>query len=298
MRPGVVVVEEVEGQACVAVATGGVAAGIGPLPGEGLDEAFGFAVGLGPVGSGEAVFDAQVPAGVPEAERSVGGAVVGEDRFDLDPVEGKEAEHLLEGADDAGDLLVGVDAGEAQAGVIVDGDMEGFVAGADAAIGTVAGAAHARSFEAAELLNIEMDEFARGFPLVADDRRRGGIERLQEIDAVAPEDPPDGGLGDRHQHDDLGIGAALAAQPHYMAFKLGGRSPGLTFRNTGVFAHPLDNPFESDAGGPAPDRFLADTAGGCSLPQCQTLLEVLDHLGSTPRGELGISVHVVRAVGL
>jgi len=41
-----------------AVVAGVIRAGIGPFAGEGLDEAFGLAVGLRAVGSGEAVFDA------------------------------------------------------------------------------------------------------------------------------------------------------------------------------------------------------------------------------------------------
>lgn len=40
-------VGQVEGQAGVAVAAGGMAAGVGPFAGEGLDEALGLAVGLG-----------------------------------------------------------------------------------------------------------------------------------------------------------------------------------------------------------------------------------------------------------
>jgi hypothetical protein len=298
MRTGVVIVEEVEGKAGVAVAAGAVAAGVGPFPGEGLYEAFGLSICLRPIRSREDVFNAEVAAGIPEAMRSVRRAVVGEDRIDLDPMEGIEADHLLQGADNAGDLLVGVDAGEAEARVVIDRHVKGFYAGADAAVLAVARSADSWLEEAAQLLDVEVDELAGRLPFISDDWRRGRIERFQEVDAVASEDSPDGGLGDRHQHDNLGIGAPLPTQSHHVAFKLGGRAPGLALGDTGVLAHPFNYSFESDAGGPASDGFLTDTAGGCCLPQCQSLLEVQYHLSSTPRGKLGISVHVVRAVGL
>ena len=37
--------------------------GVGPFPGEGLDEALGLAIGLGPIGPGEEVEDAELLAG-------------------------------------------------------------------------------------------------------------------------------------------------------------------------------------------------------------------------------------------
>ena len=52
--------EREEGSAMVA---GVVRAGISPLAGEGLDEAFGLAVGLRSVGSGEEMAEAQLLAG-------------------------------------------------------------------------------------------------------------------------------------------------------------------------------------------------------------------------------------------
>jgi hypothetical protein len=298
MRSGVVIVEEVEGQAGIAMPAGAVAAGVGPFPGEGLDEALGFSICLRPIGSREDVFDAEVAAGIPEAVRTVRRAVVSEDSVHFDPMEGVEAYHLLEGADDARDLLVGMDAGEAEPRVVVDGHMKRLDAGSNATVLAVARSADTRLEEAAELLDVEVDELTGSLPLIADDWRRGRIECFQEVDTVAPEYSPDRGLGDGHQHDDLGIGAALPAQSHHVALELGGRAPRLTFRHTGVLAHPFDDPFDFDAVGPASDGLLADTAGGCCLPQCQPLVEVAYHLSSTPRGELGISVHVVRAVGL
>ena len=58
----IVVVEE-EGEASGAVVAGVIGTGISPFTGDGLDEAFGLAIGLRAIRSGEAVGDAELPAG-------------------------------------------------------------------------------------------------------------------------------------------------------------------------------------------------------------------------------------------
>jgi hypothetical protein len=45
-----------------AVVTGMIGPGVGPLAGNGLDEAFGFAIGLGSIGPGEEMFEAELVA--------------------------------------------------------------------------------------------------------------------------------------------------------------------------------------------------------------------------------------------
>ena len=63
----------------------------------------------------------------------------------------------------------------------------------------------------AELLDVEMDEFARMFPLVAANRR-GGFERLDTVEAKAPEDAADRGRRDADRGRDVLARPALAAQ--------------------------------------------------------------------------------------
>ena len=58
-----IVVMEVEGEEGGAVVTGVVGASISPLPSDGLDEAFGLAIGLGAIGFGEEMFEAQLVTG-------------------------------------------------------------------------------------------------------------------------------------------------------------------------------------------------------------------------------------------
>ena len=59
---------------------------VGPLAGEGLDKAFGLAIGLRAIGFGEGVFQAQLAAGLCEEFGAVGGAAIGEDALDGDGV--------------------------------------------------------------------------------------------------------------------------------------------------------------------------------------------------------------------
>ena len=58
-----IIVVEVVREALGAVRTGVVGTGVGPLSGEGLDEAFGLAVGLRPVRTSEAMLEAELVTG-------------------------------------------------------------------------------------------------------------------------------------------------------------------------------------------------------------------------------------------
>ena len=58
-----IVVVKVEREEGSAVVTGVVRASVSPLAGDGLDEAFGFAVGLRAIGTSEEMADAQLVAG-------------------------------------------------------------------------------------------------------------------------------------------------------------------------------------------------------------------------------------------
>jgi len=248
--------------------TTAVSMGIGPFTAEGLDEAFGLAVGLGPVGSCEVLFDAQLPASGSEGLGSVGGAVIGEDGFDADAVFGEEQDGLAESGDGIGDLFVWAHAGEAQAGVIVDGDVEGFVAGALVAIGSVAGGANAGLVEATELFDVQVDEFARQIPFVTDGRRRRGQEVLEAIEAVAHKDAVDGGAGFSSEQGNHGQAEALAAQGADLLFDGRGGLPRAEFGSAGMGAKSLRKAFLFGTSQPAASGFFANTAGCCCSPQC------------------------------
>jgi hypothetical protein len=87
-----VIVMKVVGKEGSPVVAGVIRAGVGPLAGNGLDEAFGLAVGLRAIGFGEEVFEAEFVAGGGEEFGAIGGAAIGEELLDGDAVSGVEVE--------------------------------------------------------------------------------------------------------------------------------------------------------------------------------------------------------------
>jgi hypothetical protein len=72
--------------------------------------------------------------------------------------------------------------------MIVDGDMEGFDAGARIAVRAIAGGADAGLVKAAQLFNIQMEELAGSGAFVTDDWWLGRIEGSQAVEAMTLED--------------------------------------------------------------------------------------------------------------
>jgi hypothetical protein len=181
MRAMEVIVMKIGGKEGSSVVAGVIRTGIGPLAGDGLNEAFGLAVGLRAIGFGEEMFEAEFVAGGGEEFGAIGGAAIGEELLDGDTVSGVEAEGLVQSVEDAGGAFVREETSEGEAGVIVDGDVETFEAGAWVALGTVAGGADAWATEATKLLDVEVEEFAGGGAFVAQ-RGRFGRTRAKRGD--------------------------------------------------------------------------------------------------------------------
>jgi hypothetical protein len=99
-----------------------------------------------------------------------------------------EGDGLMEGGEDAGDFFIRKETGESEAGMVIDGDVEGFGAGAWIAVRTIAGGADARLKKAAKLFNIKMKELAWRGAFVTHDGRLGWIEGSQAVEAVPLED--------------------------------------------------------------------------------------------------------------
>src|SRR5687767_6095132 len=135
---------------------------VDPFAQGGLDEALGLAVGAGRVGPGSDVLEAGAGDKALEEMASVGGAVVGHDALDGDAMGLEEGEGA--GEEGAGALLplVGKNLGVGEAGGIVDADVQ--VLPADAAVfdhaAMLAGDAVADAVDLAELLGVDVDEFA------------------------------------------------------------------------------------------------------------------------------------------
>ena len=110
-------------------------------------------------------------------------------------------------------LLVGQDLAEGDTGVVVDANVQ--ILPADAAsvalAGAVAGDAVAWAVEAAELLDIDVDEFAGVLAFVAP-HRLGRFERLEAVEPEAPQDTADGRGGDPDLGRDLRAAPTLPAE--------------------------------------------------------------------------------------
>src|SRR5215210_5071513 len=167
---------------------------VGPFAQGGLDEALGFAVCLGRIGLGPDVLEAELAAGGAEGLRAIAGIIVGHHTGNRDAEVRVVGDRGLEEGDRALLLLVREDLREGHPGGVVDADVDELPpdAPALALTGSIAGDAMADTVEAAELFDIDVDQFAGMLAFVAANRR-GGFERLDAVEAEAPEDAADRG---------------------------------------------------------------------------------------------------------
>lgn len=227
----IVIVEEEVRKEGGAVITGPIRAGVGPLTGDGLDEAFCLAVGLRAVRLGEEMFDAQLVAGGGKVMRAVGSAAVSKDALDGDAMSLVELNGLMESGNDTPNLFIGQQTGESQARMIIDCDVEALDSGMTIADGAISSGAHSGTRETAQFLDIQVKEFAGMSTLVANDRRLGRLQRGEPMQAMTAQDAGNGGLGDLQHREDLCVGAPLPAQGKDVGFELGAGPAGLPLRD-------------------------------------------------------------------
>ena len=219
--------------------------------------------------------------------------------MDLDAVRGVEGDCLVEDGEDAGSLFVREEGGEGDAGVVINGDVEGFGACARVAVCAVAGGADAWAREAAELLDVEVEKVAGVLALVAQRGRLWGFEGGKAVEAVAAEHAGESGGGDWKEHADLSVGTALAAEGEDAGFEFRRGPARLAERDAGTVIKALWEARLLRAPEPSADSLFADLEGSGGGAKREALGgEVGDHFCSHERGEGGISVHVVRAVCL
>src|SRR5919109_4149213 len=163
------------------VLVGSVDRAVGPAGEEGPDESFGLAVGLGAVGTGAKVADAEHATGDGMHRGAVAGAVVGHELLNGDAVLLIEADRASEERDHGGGLLVRERFGVGQAGAVIDRDVhavEANRAALDASGVTCARAASmlaeagdavpgALRADPSELLDVDVDELARLLAFIA-----------------------------------------------------------------------------------------------------------------------------------
>src|SRR5260370_32441411 len=143
---------------------------------------------------GKALLDVLLMQDRAEGSVSVAGPIVGEDAADGESEAGGEGTSHEE--EEKGRLvgLVGQDGGEADAAVVVDGDVQILVSCATRLPSAVAGDAVAWLDDASQTLDIEVDEAARPLVLVAHDRR-WRVKRKQPVHAPPRQGPASRGSG-------------------------------------------------------------------------------------------------------
>src|SRR5215213_2897652 len=188
---------------------------------------FVLAVCLGRIRLGPDVLEAKIAAGGPKRLGAIARAIVGHHTGNRDTEVRVVGDRGLEEGDRAllllvrqdlllvrqDLLLVRQDLREGHPGGIVDADVDELPpdAPALALTGSIAGDAMADAVEAAELFDIDVDQFAGMRAFVAANRR-GGFERLDAVEAEAPENAADRGRRDADRGCDLLARPALAAQ--------------------------------------------------------------------------------------
>src|SRR6266536_3540721 len=134
--------------------------GVGPFAQGGLDKSFSFAVGSRCVGPGSVVFDIEAVAGGAELVGAVRASVVGEQSPHADSVAGVEVEGVAEKADGGFGLLVGQHLSKGEAGVVVDGDVQGLEAGVLMQASAAAIGAQQNLLITGKALDIEVQQIA------------------------------------------------------------------------------------------------------------------------------------------
>ena len=173
MRAGVVVVVGPGSKTEVSLLGVGPVSGVGPFAQGGLDEAFGFAVGLRRVRSSAAVFETHLETSLAKLVGAIATAVIGEQGANGDAMASEKVNGFLEKGDGGMGLLIGEDLGEGHARVVVDRDMQSFPSRMFVLTTAAAVPAPNDLLEAGQALDVEMEKIAGAGMLIAHDRRQG-----------------------------------------------------------------------------------------------------------------------------
>ena len=267
--------------------------GIGPFAKCGLDEALGLAVCLGRVWSGADVFEAESLAGGSEGKGSVAGAIVGHDALDAQTEAGIEGDGGTQESDGTALGFIWKDVSEADAGSVVDTDVDELPS--DAARITLADAitsdAMAGTLESAELFDVDVDQLAGMLPLVAADGLCW-LESLEVVEAQACEHAADGGGRDRNHGGDLLAREALTAELGNALDDRLWRGPVQGVRPGGAISQAVVTLLE-EAIDPFAHGFWADPEGrGHGLRGLPLHEDTADDFGSTMSRQASILVNV------
>src|SRR5262245_1572456 len=201
---------------------GPVGPDVGPLPQQGLDEAFRLAVRPGRVGSRAEMSHAGTGPALREDVGPIPRAIVGQDPAHPDSQAAVPRERPPEKRGDGHALLIGQDLDVGQPRGVIDRHMDVLPADAPDLAPSIAGDAMADAADPPEFLDVQVHQAAGPGVLVALDGH-DGLEGAEPTQPMVLEDPGDGGATEPQGAGDLGPGPALAAQPEDPRDELGGR---------------------------------------------------------------------------
>lgn len=280
------------GEVLLSLPRGLIGAPIGPCAQARLDEAFGFAVGLRRIGACMDMAQPEGLAGLVEGLRAVAAAVVGHHAHHPDPRRMIPRHRRFEEGDGILLALAVENPAEGEARVVVDADMDELPSDAAAAApaGTVFGDAVSGAGEAAEFLDVEVQELAGGGVLISPDRF-GGFEIAPAVETVTREDAPDGGAREAGLRRDPVHGSPLTPQPRH--FRLGrGRRAGRAAVGSRRPVLKPGQPMLAKPPRPSENRADADPHGASNVGNPFATLQAPNHDLSTFRRQSCILVHV------
>jgi hypothetical protein len=144
--------------------------------------------------------------------RDVAGAVVRHDAGDPDTSGEIPGDEPSKEGDGGGGSFVGQDLGIGKTRCVIDGDVDELPADTPPTLADVTGDAVADSFDAAKLLDVDVDEFSGSVSLVTVDGRLG-VEVFEPGEACVSQDPGHGGGAGADSGGDLLAGPARSPQP-------------------------------------------------------------------------------------
>jgi len=165
------------------VGRGDIRDGVGPLAEQGLDEALGLAIGAGRVGTREALGEAAGAAQGGQAVGPIGRPVVREDALHDNAASSEPGEGAPQKAGDGDGPLIRQDFGVGHAGAIINADVDKLPADAARPGPSVPGDAMADPADAAQLLDVEMEQLPRLRPFIPP----AGGDRLRRPQPRQPE---------------------------------------------------------------------------------------------------------------
>jgi len=211
MRTSEVIVLDPRGEMLIALLGVSVVACVSPFAQRSLNETFGFAVGAWSVRASEVVTDAELNTSGAEVAAAIAGTVVGEQAADANAVLGIEGDGGAQESNGGDCGLVGEHAGEGEAGVVVDGDVESLPAGKLRATATTAVAANGNALITGHAFDVEMKQIAGSGMFIAD-HWRGRMQIAPAAEMGALQDAADSSGTEPGSLGDLISGAMLATQ--------------------------------------------------------------------------------------